>query len=211
MAHAYRWMEYFTFGPWLERCRCAFLTDLAGCRRALVFGDGDGRFTAQLLATNPNIKIDAVDSSPTMLRALLRRAGCNSDRVHSACIDAREWRPRNATYDLVVTHFFLDCLNADEIEALAERVRGVTSSSARWVVSEFAIPNGWFGRLLAAPLVWVLYRAFGLLTGLSVRRLPDFHAALRKAGFMLEARRSWLHGLLVSEIWTLESVPLPGN
>lgn len=201
LVHAYRYMEYFTFGPCLERCRRAFLPELTGCRRALVFGDGDGRFTAHLLAANPDIKIDAVDSSAAMLRALLRRAGRNADRVRTGCIDARAWEPQDAIYDLVATHFFLDCLSAEEIEVLAGCVRGAASPAAQWVVSEFAVPAGWFGKLVAAPLVSVLYLAFGLLTGLRVRRLPDYHVALEKAGFMLKERRSWLKGLLVSEIW----------
>ncbi len=203
LARAYRWMEYLTFGPWLQRCRCACLKELGGCRRGLVFGDGDGRFTAKLLRTNRIIEIDAVDSSRAMLHALLRRAGRDADRVHTNCIDVRDWEPREAGFDLVVTHFFLDCLDSEEIEALAERVRSAVSPAARWVVSEFAIPEGWFGRYVAGPLVWMLYRAFGCLTGLGVRTLPDHHAALRKAGFRPKERRSWLNGLLINEIWSV--------
>ena len=119
------------------------------------------------------------------------------------CIDVRDWEPREAGFDLVVTHFFLDCLDSEEIEALAERVRSAVSPAARWVVSEFAIPEGWFGRYVAGPLVWMLYRAFGCLTGLGVRTLPDHHAALRKAGFRPKERRSWLNGLLINEIWSV--------
>ena len=48
----------------------------------------------------------------------------------------------------------------------------------------------------------MLYRAFGLLTGLAVRALPDYDAALCTAGFKLAKKRSWLGGLLVSELWS---------
>ena len=202
LARFYRWMEYLTFGPCLQRCRGAYLAELTECRRGLVFGDGDGRFTAKLLRANQAIEIDAVDSSGAMLRALLHRAGRNADRVRIHCIDARRWEPHDATYDLVVTHFFLDCLRPEEVEALAARVRDMASPAARWVVSEFAIPSGWFGRLIAGPVVRMLYRAFGLLTGLRVRTLPDHTAALRQSGFKLQERRRWLCGLLASEIWT---------
>jgi hypothetical protein len=201
LAHLYRWMEYSTFGPWLARCRFHFLRELAGYRRGLVFGDGDGRFTARLLAANPGINIEAIDSSEAMLFTLLQRAGHSAERVRAHCMDARAWEPHNGTYDLVVTHFFLDCLGTVEVEALARRVRTVAVPSARWVVSEFAIPEGWFGKLVARPSIWILYRAFGFLTGLGVSRLPDHHAALREAGFILEERLSWLNGLLTSEIW----------
>lgn len=201
LAKLYRWMEYATFGPLLARCRGAFLGEVNSASRALVLGDGDGRFTAELLRVNPQVQIDALDASPAMLEALQRRAGANADRVRVRCADARNWRPTEAPYDLVATHFFLDCLTTDEVRVLAAKMRGAVSPSAAWIVSEFAIPERWFGRWVARPLVWLLYRAFGLLTGLEIRGLPDHHAALRDAGFTLGERRRRLRGLLVSEMW----------
>ena len=203
LAGIYRWMEYLTFGPYLARCRLAFLSRVLGCRRAVVFGDGDGRFTARLLRANPGVEIDAVDASPAMLDALLRRAGGDATRVHPYRADARDWLPGNVQYDLVVSHFFLDCLTTGEIAALAARIRRVVSPSAEWVISEFAKPQGWYGRLVAGPVVWFLYRAFGVMTGLKVRRLPDHASALRAVGFTLGMRQTWLHGLLASEFWHL--------
>jgi SAM-dependent methyltransferase len=205
LARPYRWMELATFGPYLTRCRTAFLRDCLTCRRALILGDGDGRFTAELLRANPTIEIDVVDASAAMLRALLHRAGSDRGRVHSYCADVRGFQPPHPPYDLVVTHFFLDCLATGEIGALAATLRGATSDDALWVVSEFAVPPGWFGRLVARPLIWFLYRAFAVLTGLRIRKLPDHGAALASAGFSQKRRKLWLHNLLVSEIWTRES------
>jgi SAM-dependent methyltransferase len=201
LAKLYRWMELFTFGPLLARCRMAYLPGLASARRALILGDGDGRFTAELLRINPQTQIDAVDASAAMLEALVRRAGANARRACAHCADARDWKPENTEYDLVVTHFFLDCLTTDECHALAAKLRGAVSSSAVWIVSEFAVPEGWLGRLVARPLICLLYLAFRLLTGLQVRRLPDHHAALRDAGFALTRRRTRLWGMLASEMW----------
>ncbi|MEI9967140.1 MAG: class I SAM-dependent methyltransferase [Terracidiphilus sp.] len=197
----YRWMELFTFGPFLTRCRQAFLFELVSARRAVVLGDGDGRFTAELLRVNSKVLIDAVDASPAMLRALLRRADRNAIRVSVHCADARDWQPANPPYDLVVSHFFLDCLTTDEVSALAAKVRDAVSPSVTWIVSEFALSHNWFGRSIARPLVWLLYHAFGLLTGLKIRSLPEHHGALRNAGFSLTQRQCWLFGLLVSEMW----------
>ena len=202
LARLYRWMELLTFGLWLERCRSTSLAQLANCRRALVLGDGDGRFTARLLGVNPHVEVDAVDSSPAMLRALLRRTRSHAARVRTHCADARGWQPPHQSYDLVVTHFFLDCLSTEEIHSLAHRVRRAVCPAAMWVVSEFAIPESRFGRLVAQPVVWLLYRAFGLLTGLTVRSLPNHRAALGAAGFRLNNRREWLLGLLISETWS---------
>ena len=114
---------------------------------------------------------------------------------------ARLEQPVSPAHDLIVTHFFLDCFTTVEVAALAKRMRDSVSDRAIWVISEFAVPRSQFGRLVARPLVAALYRAFGLLTGLRVRSLPDYASALASAGFQLEARRIWLAGLLTSEIW----------
>ncbi len=201
LAHLYRWMEVFSFGPWLQRCRCAFLGELSACRRAIVLGDGDGRFCGELLRANRSMEVDAVDVSAAMLRALLRRAGPNARRVRVHCADARAWQPVNPPYDAIVTHFFLDCLSEDEVRALAARLQSALPPAGIWALSEFAIPEGGFGRWVARPVVWLLYRAFGLLTGLAVRELPHHAAILRAAGFTLRTRRTFLRGLLVAELW----------
>lgn len=206
LASLYRWMEMASFGPWLWWCRCAFLSDLGSCRHALVLGDGDGRFTARLLRSNPGLHIDAVDASPEMLRSLSHRAAPHADRVRTHLADVRSWQPdapnSSQPYDLIVTHFFLDCLSSPEVQALATTLRPALSPTALWVVSEFAVPPNWYGRLVARPVIQGLYRAFGWLTGLTVRALPNHPSALSASGFTLHARRTWLAGLLVSELWS---------
>lgn len=203
LARLYRWMEWFSFGPWLWWCRTAFLRRMTHAKKALAIGDGDGRFTARLLEINPEITIEAVDLSPAMLARLKQDAGRNSDRVHTTVADASTWSPEaSARFDLIYTHFFLDCLSDDLVSQLAARLASVLVPGGVWVVSEFAIPRRGPGRLLAQPLVAFLYRAFGLLTGLAVRRLPDYRAALGGAGLTLQDHRTHLWGILVSDCWT---------
>lgn len=202
LAAVYRWMEWLSFGPVLWWCRCAFLGEMRDRRRALIFGDGDGRFTARLLGENPGMQIETIDASPAMLAALLRRARANAVRVQTACLDARDWQPGSAFHDLIVTHFFLDCLSSREVQSLAVRVRESAQPHAIWVVSEFVVSESRFGRWIAQPVVSTLYRAFGVLTGLRQRRLPGHREAMRAAGFHLLREKRWLAGLLVSELWS---------
>lgn len=203
LARAYRWMEAVTFGPLLMRARCAFLDELRGCERALVLGDGDGRFTQRLLEANGAVRVDAVDASAGMLAELKKNAGPHAGSVCTHVADARLWQPARAAYDAIATHFFLDCLTTDEVAALAVRMREAAAPGAVWVVSEFAIPRGAFGAVVARPVVALLYRAFGVLTGLTVQRLPEYRAALAEAGFVLSEERPRLCGLLVSELWRI--------
>lgn len=202
LACVYRWLEWATFGPYLGKCRYAFLSEALACRRALVIGDGDGRFTARLLAVNAQIQVEAIDASPAMLRALVHRASANAARVHPQIADARTWQPSGPQYDLIVTHFFLDCLTTQEIQSLVAHLRKSSSPSSQWLVSEFAIPDGRLARPIACLLIRALYLGFGWLTGLRIRALPDHREALLRAGFHCYHHRAWLGGLLIGELWS---------
>jgi len=204
VARIYQTMEYLSFGRALERCRFFFLPRLAEARHALVLGDGDGRFVARLLESDPALHAEAVDGSPAMLRLLRARVdGAGAvQRLSTACADLRGFSPEGDGYDLVATHFFLDCLTDEETRRLMERVRPRLAPGARWVVSEFEVPQGNAVRAGVCRLTIAgLYAAFRLMAGLRVRQIPRWREALADAGFVQEAERRWLGGLLVSELW----------
>jgi len=208
LARPYRWLEYLSFGPFLERARFHFLPQIVAripSGPALVLGDGDGRFTDRLLRTSPLLQIDAVDISPAMLAALTHRAGPHAARFTTHCADARLWQPTQSGYSLIATHFFLDCLSTQEVFQLTARI--TPAPGALWVVSEFVTPPTLFGSLVARPLVAALYLAFRLLTGLGVQSLPDHATALAAAGWQRIAHRQHLAGLLVSELWLSAASP----
>jgi SAM-dependent methyltransferase len=203
IARPYRWMEFLTFGRLLEHCRNHFIPQLAHCRRALVLGDGDGRFLAALLADHPTLHADAVDTSPAMLRLLARRTHAAHPtaaiRLRTHQTSALTFIPQQ-NYDLIVTHFFLDCLTQPEVDTLATRLAPHLTPKALWLVSDFRTPAGpmhW----PACALVRALYLGFRLLTGLRTNRLPDHTAALTAAGFSRIAQRQTLAGLLTTELW----------
>jgi len=211
IARPYRLLEYLTFGPALTRCRNHFLPALTECRRALILGDGDGRFTARLLASNPHLHADAVDLSPAML-ALLPRGAASADptastRLRTHLADARSFAPAGS-YDLVVTHFFLDCLTQPELDHLVAHLRPHLASNALWLVSDFRIPTSLF-RLPARALIRALYLAFRILTGLRTTHLPDHAAALTSAGLTRIAKHLSLCGILTAELWHLNSTTQP--
>jgi SAM-dependent methyltransferase len=203
LSHVYRWMEYFSFGPYMQQCRKLRVAEMTACRRALVYGDGDGRFLAELVRRLPEIRATTVDASSKMLLRLARRlpSGAQVRLLHADALECEPTGLPNAPFDLVVSHFFLDCFNEAEIASLVAHVNVAMEKTALWVVSDFAIPRRKPARLLGMLIVWGLYLAFGLLTGLRARRLPDHAGVMRDAGWMLEDRRELLWGLLVSERW----------
>ena len=207
LARLYRWMEYFSFGPYLAECRNARLDEASQCRRALLYGDGDGRFLAKLAARAPEMQVSAIDASAHMLQQAARRlsAGSHVRLVHADALKCRPEGLPGAPFDLIVSHFFLDCFNEQEIAQLLAEVRGAIADNAMWIVSEFAIPKRSPLRQIGTLIVRSLYLAFGLLTGLKTRRLPDHGRMMREAGWLLEDRKDLLFGLLISERWRLSS------
>jgi ubiquinone/menaquinone biosynthesis C-methylase UbiE len=197
-------MEYGAFGGQLQRRRLRFLADVAGARRTIVLGEGDGRFLVQLVGQNRQAgtagwTIDYVDLSGRMLDLARSRAG--TENVAYLLADARTLPLPEAGYDLIVTHFFLDCLEQAEASRLVERMAAAARPDARWLISEFRVPgSGWS----AGPARWLvafLYLFFRATTGLRTARLVDHHPLLARQGFRLKRSESAWFGLLASELW----------
>jgi SAM-dependent methyltransferase len=214
IARPYRWLEYLTLGPILQRCRLHYLPNLLQQKRVLILGDGDGRFLSQLLAANPHLHADAVDTSKTMLKLLRSRceaaapnAAARLNTHHTDALTFSNPSPENSErpekYDLVVTHFFLDCLTQPDLETLIARTAPALTPKALWVVSDFRIPTAGPMRLPAKLLTRALYLAFRILTGLRTNRLPDHATPLAQAGLTRISHHHHLSGLLTTELWQL--------
>ena len=199
IARWYRWLEYLGFGRALERRREAFLGDVADARRVLALGDGDGRALVALrkamsASATAVPYIDYVDISGKMLELARARAGTDVIAYH--CDNALTCPLPDSEYDLIVTHFFLDCFEEKYLELLAARVARAAAPRARWVISEFR-RSGW--------LVRCLYLFFRVTTGLRTARLVDHHTVLTGYGFRLLRSESTWCGLLASELWLREN------
>lgn len=194
VARPYRFLEYASFGPALWRRRIAFLSRLAPARRVLMLGEGDGRFLQAFLQSNPDAAIDYLDASPAMTALARSRARSPRVRFHTANALTSSYAP--AGYDLLVTHFFLDCFGPTELPGLIESLAAAAQPRAQWLISDFRAPN-----LPARLLVRGLYFFFAQTTGLRTTRLTPHAPLLEKAGFQLRREETALGGLLASELW----------
>ena len=128
-------------------------------------------------------------------------------------IDALSFSPpADTSYDLVVTHFFFDCLTQSELDDLTARLAPYLAPRALWLVSDFRIPSGPL-RWPARVLVRSLYLAFRVITGLRATQLPNHVGALETAGFQrieqeLVPRRHSHHRALALQV--ARPLPRPG-
>ena len=194
IAPHYWWIEKLGMGRALERRRRWFLPEIGRARRALVLGDGDGRFLRELLRRNAAVRADYMDVSRRMLELARSRAG--ADRANYQQADALTVEFPRDEYDLIATHFFFDCFGPPELELIIKQVADATKPRAQWIVSEFCTSN-----IPARLLVSALYLFFGITTGLKTRRLADHRPILRAHGFRLISASHSRGALVVSELW----------
>lgn len=201
IARWYRLFEYLAFGRVLQRRRLEFLDEVMDARSVLILGDGDGRFTEEFVKRNPQALVESVDLSARMIELAERRVG--SGKVRFRVGDARTI-PLGAKYDLIVTHFFLDCFTESDLDALVARLVGCCELGARWLVSEFGLPVSGVARVAAGALIRLMYFFFRMMTGLQITRLPNYSDVFARHGFQVVWKRTVLGGLLVSEMLELE-------
>ena len=193
LAPFYRTLEKLVFGNALERARTAFVRELSGCGSALIAGEGDGRFVAELLAANPDIRVTCVEQSEKMIQQAHRRIPA-SDRVvfiHGEI----EQAPIERAYDAIVTNFFLDCFDEQEVAAIVDLLARGAKPNAIWLVAEFT--TKWRGKLL----VTLMYLFFRLTTRIGASHLPDYVPLLERHGFRREKRRVFYGGIVCAELW----------
>jgi hypothetical protein len=122
-------------------------------------------------------------------------------RVNISQGDALEYRLPQSTYDVVFTHFFLDCFNNSQVAILAKRLSDSLNSQGIWIVSEFRQSRYGWRKLFTYTSLSIMYCFFRYATGLQTRRLPDHTGALQNAGFAKHQERVSMAGLVASEWW----------
>lgn len=200
----YRNMEVILAGGILQRCRTAFLAKVAGCRHALLLGEGPGRFLVELLRVNPRVKVVCMEQSPRMIqeaRRAVKRNGLDDARVRFEQRDALSWRPPRAAFDLVVTNFFLDCFRREELKGLIAKVAVSATDEARWLLADFRLPERGWRQARARVVLALMYRFFRCATGLSASRLTPPDRFLEAAGFRLTHQRLVNFGLVHADLW----------
>jgi SAM-dependent methyltransferase len=204
LAQHYTRIEAATYGGLLTWCRTALVGELSDARRVLVLGEGDGRFLSAFLAANRHAAVDVVDASPAMVSLARCRVGGlpgAASRVRWHVADARRIEPPGAPHDLVVTNFFLDCFPAAELEPLVAALARGLAPGGRWLVGDFALPQGRVRRLAAHLALAVMYAFFKLTTRIPASRLVDPRPLLRAQGLVLEREERRLAGFLAARLW----------
>ncbi|MBA3834176.1 MAG: class I SAM-dependent methyltransferase [Chthoniobacterales bacterium] len=199
VAPHYRRLETLAFGQQLQAARCAFVRQTPRARRALLAGEGDGRFLEELLRAQPELQVECLDASARMLALAHARVG--DARVQFLQADLRAAAFPAKRYDLIVTHFFLDCFEEDELRRVVEKLSAAATDDATWLIADFHRPPRGWRRCWARFLISLMYLFFRFVAGIEARRLPDYASLLRPHAFALTNEIALADGLILSQFW----------
>ena len=130
--------------------------------------------------------------------ANLGLGGACVEYVHA---DLASWTPPKAHFDLIVTHFVLDCFTNEQLESILARLAGGATPNARWLAADFSEPKTGLARWRAQAILAVMYLFFRWATGIAAQKLPKVDNVLERQGFVLRERQVFEWGLLQSDLW----------
>jgi ubiquinone/menaquinone biosynthesis C-methylase UbiE len=197
----YRTLETIAFGNALQRARVACLKEIGHPGRALIVGEGNGRFLGELVRAHPSVEVDCVDASRPMLDLARKQVGPNAGRVRFLQHDIASWTPPPGRYDLIVSHFVLDCFQGDRLDGIIGKLSKAATADASWLLADFRVPEQRFARLRARIWLAAMYRFFRIAARIEATKLVDPSPFLRSHGFTLQGQFLFRHGLLKSELW----------
>jgi hypothetical protein len=115
--------------------------------------------------------------------------------------DIFRWKPK-WSYNLIVTHFVLDCFDETQLEPLVRKLASATEPNATWLLADFRIPaTGAFGILWAKVWIRVMYLFFRIAVGLRTSQLVDPSPYLSAARFSLTNEELTRCGMIKSQVW----------
>ena len=211
VASIYRTLETMAFGHALQRARVRWLGNLSDCRRAVVLGEGNGRFLVELLRSQPLLQVECIDASARMLKTARRRVEQQLPdalpRVRFREGDIGNIEINLAGCDLIVTLFVLDCFNEEALRNVVPKLAAAAAPSASWLYADFCLPGQGIRRLKAKLWLKAMYLFFRFAAGLRTQKLVDPTPFIHGHGFLLRDEALTRGGMVTSQLWVRGTEP----
>ena len=199
VAPFYPLLEKAAFGDRLTEARNASLCSVVMAERALLIGEGNGRFLTACVEEKIGGSITVVDSSEKMLslaRSRIRGSALqtNVELVHA---DFRDWSPLEPPFDVIVTHFFLDLFRPESQRRLIEKITALSTANTIWMNVDY---RPVIHSRLHRVIEWLQYRFDRLLSGIEADRHYDSAPIIREFGWEVQEEQSFCRGTIYSQL-----------
>lgn len=178
----------------LHRSQTFFLSRLQKSDNVLVVGGGTGRFLVDLLKVGESLKVTYVDISPGMILKAKKKVNKLGKSEHVEFICGGLESIPNGKYDLICTHYFLDCFEEGELFGVIQQFKSLLSKDGLWHFTDFYLDDS--SSMFRKSFVSFLYFFFRSFCGLKVKKLANFKELFSKNGLQLKEEGYFYRGLL---------------
>ena len=199
LAPVYDHLAMTVFGNSLRAAQRCFLHRVKPEADVLVVGGGSGWFLERLLEETSCRRVDTLDISAAMLSRSedrLRRRNPEALARVRFLHGGVESSPRDAIYDVLCTHCFLDLFSDETLQSLVPRLRSHLRDGGLWYDSDFQIAPGTIRGPLTSVLLRAMYAFFRTTCSIEATRLPQFDHAFSQAG-MVDVEAATFYGGMV--------------
>lgn len=199
LASIYDFLGGIVFLGSLHRSQIHFLSRLQKIENVLIVGGGTGRFLVELLKLGKVEKLTYVDISAGMIsqaKKKVQKIGA-LDKVDFICggLDSIP----DKEYDLICTHYFLDCFEEVELSGIMKKFKKLLSKEGVWHFTDFYLDSS--SSIFRKCFVAFLYRFFKVFCGLKVKKLPNFKLLFLENGLQVEEEKYFFKCLLRTAIY----------
>lgn len=169
----------------------------------LIIGGGTGKFLTEIVSSIKFNELIYIDISPGMIKSARKKIVKNSpdqlSNIEFICGGINNLPKKD--YDLVITHYFLDCLTPESYLKIVEELKNSLKPTGLWSMVDFYNTNQ---DPLKKRFISLLYRFFHITCNLPSIQLTDFDSWFNKNMNRLN-RKEFIGGLLKSTLYKKEN------
>lgn len=194
VARHYDRLAKLVFGKAIVNSQLQYLSQIPKSGKILVLGGGTGWWLNNPALQNKNLEIWFVEASKEMIKRAQQNvaAGLSIHFIHGTSLNLN----LTAHFDAVVTFFFLDVFEQNNLKNEIQKIIALAKPGALWLVTDFVHKSWWHGFLLS-----LMYRFFGIVSSLSTRTLPDWQGELQRNGIAEKDTAYFYRGFIKASLY----------
>ncbi len=177
LSYFYDSMLWITSGNIISKSQSVLIKELPFCSETLIMGGGTGKFLYALLKSGKTKSVTYIDISPRMIelseKYIIKHIPEKRNQV-LFIIGNEDSIPSIAQYDLIVTNYFLDLFNKEELESVFNKLYTHFSTNGFWYYTDFCLDNSavkGIRKSIHHMIVQLLYTFFRFFCGISATKL----------------------------------------
>lgn len=195
IARSYDELVKLVFGDTLHQAEMHFVNEIGSNQSVLILGGGSGKFLSALLRTKPAIQVTYIEASSEMI-ALAKTKVDATTRVEF--VHGTEQAIPSQEFDVVITNFFLDLFQQQQVESLVGIVSKHLKVNGKWLVTDFEKSS----KLSHRVLLSLMYLFFTVSGSIDAKTLPKWRPVFQSAGLKLRQEKLFRDGFVSTTVFS---------